>query len=180
MSQLTKPEPLGRFAMRYLAAILSMLLFQPARAGEKSVAPDFSRYPQTESFRHYLSITNAVWMLQHTNLLAISAFPNGSVYALQYFVTETGQEYDCRNVYNWAIQASNRKQLSEPELTSLRSAIRELPAGSVSPPIERLVVVSFRAGTNWVTRSYESTAPPQSMRQIYDIVGERFESKEKR
>ena len=166
--------------MHYPTAIVFMLVFGAIRAGEPSVAPDFSNYPQTAALRYYLGITNAARMLQQTNLLAISAFPNGSSFSLQYFVTETGQEYDCRNVYNWAIQASNRKQLAGTNLTSLRSALRDLPAESVSPPIERLVVVSFRVGTNWVTRSYDSTALPKPMRQIYDIIGERFESKQER
>ena len=112
------------------------------------------------------------------DLLAISAFPHGGVYAIEYSVTEGGQEYDCRDVYNWAIQADQWKQLSETNLTALRSAIRELPAASVSPPIERLVIVSFRDSTNWVTRSYDSSTLPKPMRQIYDIVGERFESKQ--
>ena len=49
---------------------------------------------------------------------------------------------------------STPEQLSETDLTSLRSAIHDLPAESVSPPIERLIIVSFREGTNWVTRSY--------------------------
>ena len=167
--------------MRSLLVILMVLAFELVRADEKAVAPDFASYPQTESFRHYLSIqTNAAWHLQHTNLLVVSAFPSGGRFALEYFVTESGQETDHRNVYDWAIQASHRKQLSETNLTSLRSAIRELPAESVSPPTERLVIVSFRAGTNWITRSYDSGRLPKPMRQIYDIIGERFESKKDR
>ena len=165
--------------MRYILAILFVLALEPAYAADKVAPPDFSSYPQTESFRFYLSVhTNSAWQLQHTNLLAISAFPHGGAFAIEYSVTDGGREYDCRDVYNWAIQADRQKQLSETNLTALRSAIRELPAASVSPPIERLVIVSFRDGTNWVTRSYDSGTLPKPMRQIYDIVGERFESKQ--
>jgi hypothetical protein len=167
--------------MRYILVILMVLVVESARADDKAGAPDFSSYPQTESFRHYLSVqTNAAWHLQHTNLLAVSAFPSGGGFALEYCVTESGQESDHRNVYNWATQASHEKQLSGTNLTSLRSAIRELPAESVSPPLERLVIVSFREGTNWVTRSYDSGTLPKPMRQIYDIIEERFESKKDR
>ena len=149
----------------------------PARA--QSPAPDFSNYPQTESFGFYLrSQTNAAEHLQRADLLAISAFPRGDRYALQYVVTEAGQESDVRNVYSWALQASHWRPLSEAELNNLRSAINELPVESKSPPVERLVIVSFREGTNWVTRSYDSDALPKSMRQIYDIIGERFESRD--
>lgn len=164
--------------MRHVLSIFLLLVCAFVHAGDKVAAPAFSKYPQSESFRYYLSVhTNSAWQLQRTNLLVISAFPSGDRYALQYFVTETGQESDHRNVYNWAIQASHWKQIAETNLTSLRSAIRQLPAESVLPPIERLVIVSFREGTNWITRSYDSAALPKPMRQIYDIVGERFESR---
>jgi hypothetical protein len=149
----------------------------PAQA--QSPAPDFSNYPQTESFRAFLrSQTNAAEHLQRADLLAISAFPKGDGIALQYVVTEAGQESDRRNVFSWALQASHWRPLSEEELNNLRSAIHELPVESKSPPVERLVIVSFREGTNWVTRSYDSDALPKSMRQIYDVIGERFESRD--
>ena len=167
--------------MRYKLAILIVLVLESAHAADKVAPPDFSSYPQTESFRYYLSFqTNVTLNLQHTNLLAISAFPSDDRFAIEYSITESGQEYDCRDVYDWAIQADQWKQLSETNLAALHSAIGELPAESVSPPIERLVIVSFRDGTNWVTRSYDSDSLPKPMRQIYEIVGERFESKQNR
>ena len=168
--------------MHYTIAILLMFAIESVHAADKVSAPDFSKYPQTRSFvvctRGH---TNAAWHLhQRTNLLAITAYPAGGRCALQYFVTESGQASDHRNVYNGPIQSSRRKQLSETNLTSLRAAIRELPAESVLPPIERLVIVSFRDGTNWVTRSYDDDALPKPMRQIYDIIGEQSESKNER
>jgi hypothetical protein len=165
--------------MRHVLAILLLLVCASVHAADKVADPDFSKYPQSASFVAFTrGHTNAAWHLhQRTNLLAISAFPRGDRFALQYCVTESGQESDHRNVYNWAVQASHWKQIAETNLTSLRSAIRRLPGESVSPPIERLVIVSFREGTNWVTRSYDSDALPKPMRQIYDIVGERFESR---
>lgn len=179
--------------MRHIFLILFVFAFESVRGADKPSAPDFSKYPQTEAFSHYVGIhtniafhlgrTNlliipqAAWHLGRTNLLMISAFPDGDRYAVQYFVTESGQESDRRYVHNWALQASNGKQIADTSLMTLRSAIRQLPAESVSPPIERLVIVSFREGTNWITRSYDSGALPKPMRQIYDIVGERFESR---
>jgi hypothetical protein len=166
--------------MRHFLLILLTFGCVSVRAEEKVVAPDFSKYPQTESFRHYLHVhTNGAWVWQtpRTNLLVVSAFPSGGSYALQYFVSESGQESDHRNVYNHAIQASHYKQIDEANLTTLRSAIRELPAVSAAPSIERLVIVSFRDGTNLITRTYDSDALPKPMRQIYDIIGERFESR---
>jgi hypothetical protein len=168
--------------MRYIIVILLVMTLETVRAADIVSAPNFSGYPQTESFIAFTrSHTNAAWHLhQRTNLLAISAFPAGDRVALQYSVTESGQESDARHVWNWAVQDSHGRQLSDTNLTSLRSAIRELPTRSVLPPIERLVIVSFRDGTNWVTRSYDSGSLPKPMRQIYDIIGERFESKKER
>jgi len=41
---------------------------------------------------------------------------------------------------------------------------------------ERLVVVSFAEGTNWITQSYDNQKLPQAMRKICDIIGERVQS----
>ena len=179
--------------MHCIVVILCVFAFQSDRVGGKPTVPDLSGYPQTYSFRHYVSVhTNAVlkdpylagsWDLQHTNLLVISAFPDGDRYAVEYFVTESGLESDRRRaegVLDGAIQSPHWKQLSETNLTNLRLAIRQVPENSVPPPIERLVIVSFREGTNWITRSYDSAALPKPMRQIYDIIGERFESKKEK
>ena len=153
-----------------------VLLLESASAAD--TPPDFSSYPQSESFRFYLGFqTNAAWNLQHGMLLTISAFPPGGGFALEYGVTESGREFDRRAVCGLSFEASHSKQLSETNFTSLRLSIHKLPTASVSPPIERLVVVSFRDGTNWVTRTYDSDTLPKPMRQIYDIVGERFETR---
>jgi hypothetical protein len=171
----------AKFTAVITATIAILLLFaiESLHAADKVSAPDFSKYPQTGSFVACMrGQTNAASHLhQRTNLLAITAYPAGGRCAHQYFVTESGQESDHPNVVNVAPQSSRRKQLSETNLTSLRAAIRELPAESVLPPIERLVIVSFRDGTNWVTRSYDDDALPKPMRQIYDIIGEQSESK---
>ncbi len=160
-----------------ILAILFLFTIQTARADDKTTALDFSRYSQTEAFRYYFTLHSASWNLQHTNLLAISAFPTGGGFALQYSVSGSGQERDWRDVYNWAIQASHERKLSTDDQKSLRSAISLLPAHSELPPIDRLVIVSFRDGTNWVTRSYDDQSLPDAMRKIYGIVGERFEMK---
>jgi hypothetical protein len=167
--------------MHYTIAILLMFAIESVHAADKVSAPDFSKYPRTGSFVACTrGHTNAAWHLhQRTNLLAITVSPAGGRCAHQYFVTESGRESDHPNVYSF-IQGSRSKQLSDTNLTSLRAAIRELPAESVLPPIERLVIVSFRDGTNWVTRSYDDDALPKPMRQIYDIIGEQFESKNER
>src|SRR5262249_27231213 len=150
-------------------------------AQDQPSAPDFSSYPRTESFEAYLRWqTSAAEHLKQRNLVAISAFPSGDRFALQYVVTERGQERDHRNFYRWAIQASHGRQLLEADLKELRSAIKQLPDDNKLPPLERLVIVSFRDNTTWVTHSYDSGALPTAMQQIHNIIGERFESKTER
>ena len=152
-----------------------------APAAEKVAAPDLSRYPQTDAFlAHTSGHTNSAANLAETNLLAISAFFRANDRTcLHYSVSESGYARNSRYVYRWSIQATHEKQLTDAELKSLRSALRELPTESVSPPLERLLIISFRDSTNWVMRSYDRGALPTAMRQIYDIIGERFETKRK-
>lgn len=166
--------------IRYML-LISTLAFGLAGAQNEFPLPDFSGYSKTQSFKYFLRWqTDGTEHLQQGNLLTVSAFPRGEGVALQYSVTETGQQSDHRHVYDWAVHASHRKQLSQTELASLRSAIRELPSESNLPPLERLVIVSFRNGREWVTRSYDSRALPTAMRRIYEIIGERFESESAR
>ena len=164
------------------AAITSLLFLvfamRCACAGDASLAPDFSHYPQTDAFRLFInSQTNANFnLIQQTNLLKIVSFYKGDRIGLEYSVTETGQESDVRDVYDWAYQDSHWKQLSEDQLKGLHSAIKELPAESVLPPVERLVVVSFKDGTNWTTRAYDQTNLPPAMHKVYGLIGERSET----
>lgn len=168
-------------AMRYIFTILLLLACGLVRAEDKATAPDFSKYSQDKSFKYYLFFqTNGLLQLDQTNLLWISAFPSGEGSALQYIVTESGDARDALHLYDWAVRSIHRKQLSETNLVNLRMALRQLPSKSISPPLKRLVIVSFREGTNWITRSYDSEALPKPMQQIYDIIGERFESKRNR
>ena len=170
--------------MRITLAIFLMLALASAQAGENAAVPDFSIYPKTEDFRYaedfryYLSVhtNDTAWSIHQTNLLVVSTFPKGYAYAMQYFVTESGTERDRREVFQNATQNSHQRQLAEGDLKSLRSAINDLPITSTLPPIERLTIVSYSDGTNWVTRTYDSDTLPKPMREIGNIIGVRFGS----
>lgn len=166
--------------MRLLAAPLTLLMLggNVVRADETNINPDFSCYSQTDSFSSHLQAHAAELNLAHGYLLRISAFPEEDHYALQYSVTQSGIEQDARDVYNWAIQNRHHKQLSPDALASLRAAIRQLPEGHALPSrLDRLVVVSFRDEDRWLVRAYDSKDLPLAMCRIYDLIGERFESK---
>jgi len=133
--------------------------------------PDFSRYPQTDRFKHYLSLnTDDAWNYKQRNFLVISTFPDGDLYADEYFVTLDERVTNRRDVYDWAIQGGGWKQLSQADFGSLWSAVRDLPIQSVSPPLGRLVIVSFRDGLTWETHTYDSRSLPKPMQQIFNIL----------
>jgi hypothetical protein len=150
-------------------------------ADDKIPAPDFSCYPQTEAFQCFIQAqTNVNWnLVQRSNILTIVSFLGSDRVGLQYFVNERGYEFDVRFVYDFAGEASHSKKLTEGQIEGLRSAIKKLPAKNILPPIDQLVVVSFKDNTSWVTHVYDRTNLPSAMRQIYDIIGERFETKDK-
>jgi len=61
-------------------------------------------------------------------------------------------------------------------LTNLAPALDAgLPSESAVPPLERTVLVSFRHGTNWVTRTYDFEHQPAALRKLHQIIGERWE-----
>jgi hypothetical protein len=63
----------------------------------------------------------------------------------------------------------------------LRAATQRLPPdGSASPPIDRLVIIGFQTGGTWAVRTYDRAKLPAAMREIYDIVGERDETRARR
>ena len=128
--------------------------------------------------RFFTRTQTRAWHSQQNHILAISDFFMGDDVALEYTVTEAGQEFDVRDVHNWAHQDSHSKQLSGADMKNLGKAIRQLPVDAWMPPRNRLVLVSFKQGTNWISRSYDRQALPDPMRKIYDIIGERFETKD--
>jgi hypothetical protein len=147
--------------------LLSALAFAPAQAGD---TPDFSHYPQSEPFLSALRYqTNGAAQMGQTNLLAIQSFFSTNTLSTSFYVKQYGFEENARYL-PYAIQAYHARQLSADSLKDLRSVILELPSHNESPSLDQLVLVSFRDGTNWVTRSYDNQALPTPMLKIYDII----------
>jgi hypothetical protein len=119
------------------------------------------------------SQTNVASNLAQSNLLSITVIRSDQLW-FPYRVKEDGKEEDHR-MTPYAIQASHWKDLSAAALADLRAAIDELPAESASPPLDRNVVVSFKSGTNWLSRIYDFEQQPKALRRIYEIIGERWE-----
>jgi len=154
-----------------VAAISLGLLIQLARADDKTGLPDFSRYPQTEVYKEAFAVG-----LRDSDVLAIAAFASGGGFFLFYRVDKDGREFDVRDVPNFAMEASGGKQLSSDQMKSLILAIGELPSENAYGAAGYLVVVRTRQGTTSKTRCYDGKNLPKAMRDIYAIIGERFET----
>ncbi|MBI3853187.1 MAG: hypothetical protein HY298_23300 [Verrucomicrobia bacterium] len=151
-------------------------------ADDKISAPDFSRYQQTMHFQEIIQVqTNAAWQLgQRTNILAITVFDHGSDRVVtEYFISQNGKGISWRNVPAWAHQPGKKikQSLSDSEMKKLQSAIEELPAKNDAPPLERLLIVSFQSGTNWITRAYDRQALPRPMLDICEVADLGIETK---
>jgi len=159
--------------MRSFLATVALASFLLARSiyADEPTTPDFSRYPQTPAFKDAFNSG-----LRDSDILGISAFAGGAGFVLQYRVTDKGQEFDVRDVPDFALEASHSKQLSSDQMKSLIAAIAELPSKNVYGPAGNLVVVRIRQGATIITRCYDGKDLPKAMHDIYAIIGERFET----
>jgi hypothetical protein len=138
-----------------------------ADSGGNSSTPDLSRYPRINSFNGAPIQINAG--LNRTNLVLVSAYEDQARTVTEISVGENGQEQHHRTSQG-AVQGTESRQLTPLELQSLRSTLGGLPAESVYPPLDHLVIVSYRDGTNWTTRTYDSAATPVALQGIYDLL----------
>jgi hypothetical protein len=168
--------------MRFIFAIFACFALASTRAGDRPSAPDFSSYPPVGAFLYFLERqTNVAQHVGH--ILAVTKFtrftkyepaiPNWEPYwsvALVYWLSDSGaQSWD---EHGFPLSGGSYRpypRLSETQLKTVVSAIRELPPTNALPPIENLVLVSFRQGTNWVTRSYDKRSPPKAMELIGEV-----------
>jgi len=171
----------------------SVLLATVSTFADDSTAPNFSKYPKSEGFDYFVQAHRAGDFFERRIsdrrqkpdskpssfeplILAISHFwcDRGDS-AIEYFVTISGYATNCREIYNWATQDSHGSQLTPDQLTKLKDAITKLPTTNSYPPLGQFVIVSFRVGDTWVTR----TCRPEDVQSIYIILGERFETARK-
>ena len=88
-----------------------------------------------------------------------------------YSVFETGNAFSARSVYNWAGQASRRKELTKEELEKLNGLIKNLPRQTSDKPKEQLVFVRIATPEGDVKNKYERTKLPKVMKEIFDLLG---------
>ncbi len=171
-----KPKPLLRTALSRCAGVAFLLTggllatAEPPTLPEIPEIPELSAYRSVGSFDLFLQ-THTLQPLTHrtglrhswTNLLVLSTLQAEGRFALEYFVGEEGQCYSQRNRgLGWnSAQVTN---MTPAQLSGVRKALRELPATYATPPMERLVLLSFQDGNRWVTRSFDFNDRPDAFR----------------
>lgn len=161
-------------SLRY-ASLLSALFLKTA--AEPPSFPDLSGYDLDPTFARY-------WLAPHRQepgdgmrhqwetLLALTTFHER--YVLEYFAGAKGESYSHRNS---GMSRSNTqgKELKPEDITRLRGLFKELPATNAQPVLNRLVLLSYRDGTNWITRAFDNGDRPKPLQEIFQVIGERWD-----
>jgi hypothetical protein len=151
-------------------ALFVMLAVQAVRADDKVSVPDFNHYPQTVSFKKFVAEqTDSKWHLERGHFLAITFFPHGDYFARREFITEDGLDLWAGITGDGSASGSS-SILSKIDLRNIRAAVEQIPNTNSLPPIERLVFVSFKDGTNWITHACDKSNLPPAVKTIVEIT----------
>ena len=160
----------SKIALFFLATLL-VIESEIIRGEEKSIAPDFGRYPQTNVFKGILADHKP-----SSDLIVISQLIGNNGGEVHFSISTTGKENDYVFVNAGGDgeevegRGSHEKKLSEGQLTQLKAAILDLPDENVFPSVDHLVIVSVRKNSTWVTRCYDHEKTPPALQKIYDII----------
>lgn len=160
------------------ALLLSFTVITPAAAsipqgkpGGDETAQLFADYPKSKALDSLIYMHRTFGRKSKDLMLYVTWFPDGDPrVAYQCFAGVRGGIETHRWVYNWAIQASHTTQLGEPQLESLKNAIKVLPSGAKSPLLAALLIVSFRDGEAWETRTYDRKRLPDEVKNIDELT----------
>ena len=123
-----------------------------------------------ESHTNYIASTNQSGLLDH--FLVMTWFPtNNALVSYRCFVTNKGLIVRYHEYFSWAKRNHSSEQLSEEKFTALRETIASLPSETGAPTTNRIVLVSFRLGEQWVTRNYDRARLPAQVNRLYEIAG---------
>ncbi len=131
--------------------------------------------------RHYPPTPNLTYVIEHHVRPAsgvifrsdeFDATSTGSatgceIYKMQQSGSQICQSYSESTVLNAGIST-----ISPPQLARLQTILRALPSGETAPPpLERLLIVSFRDAQTWTTRLYDRAHLPPQIREAALIGG---------
>lgn len=177
--------------MRWIIFLIT--LWTVRAAGGDLKTPDFSGYPRSAGFDYVLEGHRKASFMEIEGiprpganaakplLFVMSRFyrDSGGIFLL-YFVGTTGYYANCRDVIRGssserlkgATQDARGEQLTPEQFTAFKEALRKLPDANFYPPLNQLVIVSFRDGDKWITRSLR----PEDVKGIHGVLEERFET----
>jgi hypothetical protein len=184
-----RPRLLLTLAVLSIAVGCAQPAARPAEKPKPTPSVDWSGSPRSEGFEYFRRLHDSAdnWPSPFGGrresfgrpTVAITWFLREGT-ALQYAVGANGREWDSRHVYNWAIRATHEKQLDAAQMRELSAALSSLPISTTTPPVENLVIVSRWVGETWRTDVYDSRKLPPPMESVMAIIGERFETRERR
>jgi hypothetical protein len=109
-------------------------------------------------------------------VLVITGFTDRHGWTLQTWMCASGATFQKEAGWDTAYSGpypppQGHGQLTSPDLARAYSIARGLPLRNDSPSGGRLVLVGFKDGGRWRTRSYDSSALPPQVRQLREILG---------
>ena len=83
--------------------------------------------------------------------------------------------FTVREVYNWAEQSSETRQLTHSQILNLQKIIGNLPASDKNAEFNKSAFVSLRNESQAKIFQYNRQRAPAIIQRIYDIGGGYFE-----
>jgi len=144
--------------------------FSETENGKDDAAKLFEGYPKSRSFDYFVkSHLNSEQHLNEKHLLYGTWFVSENV-AMENIANVRGTVSYYTNMYNWATRGGKTYTLNESQLIELNKTLLDLPESTIHPPIKHLLIFSFCMKGKWITRTYDTSALPKSILQIYAIT----------
>jgi hypothetical protein len=153
-----------------LALVLSGGLFGCSSIAQHSVSAPKQDEGAKEHFKDYLAKcdTNEIrclWFLQD----------NPEIDMVMTINLNKESVFTAREVYNWAEQGSQIRQMSHSQKLNLEKIIGDLPASDKNAEFDKSVFVSLRNGSQTKIFQYNRQHIPAIIQRIYDLGGGYFE-----
>ena len=160
------------FALLLLALTgpIAISTAQPLQEPGKSAgeADLLDAYPRSDAFA-----ANVAWHKQvGKNEILMSWFLDGNPRIAMICTADlsTSKVMSYRDVYDWAIQASETHELRHPQLLTLRKLVKNLPPSAKTPELKNLLLVSVVEKGQAKTYVYNRLALPQNVIRLCDIT----------
>ena len=126
----------------------------------------------SDGFRYLLTFHSPESWRETNDILRISSFTHSST-VRQYHVSSSGDESDVTEIWNWSTRGGRIRKLEPANMAQLQQLLAALPGATGEPAVERLIVVSFKDGKRWRTRSYDRASMPDPLKSIFALIESR-------